>query len=72
MRGILANQNIEIFWINNTDILLCLVSHIPIYMYRQLRFKDTVYLRTQSMTEYVTSENITGTASSVWYSVRLI
>ena len=35
------------------DILLCPLSHIPVYM------------RTQSMTEYVNSENIKGTASSV-------
>ena len=39
-------------------------SQATIYMYHQLGFKDTAYLRPQSMTEYVTSENITGTASS--------
>ena len=49
-----------------------LIRNVEIYMYHQLRIKNTVYLRTQSMTEYVTSENITGTASSVQYSVRLV
>ena len=59
-------RNIEIFRINNNGHSPASpVSHIPIYMYHQLHFKDTAYLRPQSLNEYVTSENITGTASSV-------
>ena len=42
------------------------VSRCHIFPYTGInRFKDTVYLCTQSMTEYVTSENITGKAISV-------
>ena len=59
-------RNIEIIRINNNGHSpTSPLSHIPIYIYHQLGFKDTAYLRPQSMTEYVTSENITGTASSV-------
>ena len=36
-----------------------------INIYRQPRFRDNVHLRTHSMTEYLTTENLTETANGL-------
>ena len=36
-----------------------------INIYRQTRFRDNIHLRTQSMTEYLTTENLTETVNGL-------